>query len=69
MPQFVKTRAKGMDVFVNMNAIFTVTHGKGFADVTSTAGETIRLVGEDAARFIRSIERPPAQAEFRENTG
>jgi hypothetical protein len=24
MPQFVKTRAKGMDVFVNMNAIFTV---------------------------------------------
>jgi cold shock CspA family protein len=31
MPQFVKTRAKGMDVFVNMNAIFTVTHGKGFS--------------------------------------
>jgi hypothetical protein len=69
MPQFTKTRSKGMDTYVNMNAIFTVEHGKGFVQVTSTGGASLRLIGEDAARFVRQIERPPAQAEFRENTG
>lgn len=60
---FHKATINHRSIYINMDQVCQVEPGKGYCDVSLSSGSHVRLVGEEAARFLRRLERPETASE------